>query len=203
VRTDTLAVLDGADTSHTNKTAARDTSEEQDMDRTRPPGRRRGRQRTRAAAIALGWACFAAFGCGGGAATAPPEFGAAETPPAGTLRFRLVFDDSADLDLYVTGPLLETVYYGNTPSRIGGSLAADVRCDAPADPRTETVEFPDAPPGRYRVGVDFPERCRLATAPEAFRIAIDGDGVHHERSGEIRLGAFVVTVFEFDYSPKR
>ena len=121
----------------------------------------------------------------------------------GKTPFRLAFVDSVDLDLYVTGPLLETVYYGNTPSRIGGSLAADMRCDSPTGPRSETITFPDAPAGRYRVGVDFPERCRLATAPVGFRVAVDGDGVRHERSGEIRLGVFEGLVFEFDYVPER
>jgi hypothetical protein len=36
-----------------------------------------------------------------------------------------------------------------------------------------------------------------------FRIAVEGDGVHHERSGEARLGVFEGIVFEFDYAPER
>jgi len=150
----------------------------------------------------LAWLFASALGCGGGAARPPPEFAATEAPAAGTLRFRLIFDERADLDLYVTGPLLETVYYGNTPSKIGGSLAADVRCDTQDGPRVEISDFPDAPPGRYRVGVDFPERCERFAAPVAFRLAVEGDGLRHERTGEIRLGVFEVSVFEFDYLPE-
>jgi hypothetical protein len=173
------------------------------VERTRSPDWRRRRQRTRATAIALAWLGCAALGCGGGAVPAAPELAATPPPAGGTLRFRLAFGETADLDLYVTGPLLETVYYGNTPSKLGGSLVADVRCDARPGPRSETIEFPDAPAGRYRVGVDFPERCRRATAPVAYRIAVDGDRVHHESSGEIQLGVFEVTVLEFDYAPGR
>ena len=53
-------------------------------------------------------------------APAPPEAGSL---PAGALRARLVFSADADLDLYVTGPDLETVYFANTPTRLGGVLA--------------------------------------------------------------------------------
>ena len=44
----------------------------------------------------------------------PPAQGAAN------LRIQLAFDDAADLDLYVTDPLQETVYFANTRSRSSG-----------------------------------------------------------------------------------
>ena len=80
--------------------------------------------------------------------------------PAGALRVELAFGQDADLDLYVTDPLQETVYFANTPSQQGGVLLDDRRCDSPP-PRIETVVFEHPPPGRYRVGVDYPRRCRL------------------------------------------
>jgi len=129
------------------------------------------------------------------AVPAPP----AARPP-GELRIRLSFDDSADLDLYVTGPLLETVYYANTPTKVGGELERDARCAGPPGLRSEQIRFAAAPAGRYRVGVDFPERCRLPARPAGFALAIEGDGLQREIRGEIELGIFEPLVLEFDYA---
>ncbi|MFQ5417483.1 MAG: hypothetical protein ACE5FL_10600 [Myxococcota bacterium] len=114
------------------------------------------------------------------------------------LRVRLAFDDAADLDLYVTGPRQETVYFANTPSAIGGELEHDLRCDSPAGARVETIRFPAAPPGRYRVGVDFAERCQLPARPVAFTVTVEGAGIRAVRSGEIELGTFQLRFFEFE-----
>jgi hypothetical protein len=128
---------------------------------------------------------------GGCAAPAPPA--PAPAPEAGVLRVSLVFGQDADLDLYVTDPARETIYYGNTPSRAtGGVLEGDLRCDAPA-PRVETVRFEAPRPGRYRIGVDHPERCRPGRAPARFRIVEEGGG-RFEREGEISLGEFLPAV---------
>lgn len=115
----------------------------------------------------------------------------------GELRFALAFGGEADLDLFVTGPRQETVYFANTPSAVGGELEADLRCDAPA-PRAEIVTFRDAPAGRYRVSVDFPRRCdgeAEGAAPYAVHVARDGValGATH---GIIRPGEFLTIVLE-------
>ena len=93
----------------------------------------------------------------------------------GALRVRLVFGAGADLDLYVTDPLQETVYFANSPSRAGGRLDHDRRCDDPA-PRIETVTFPDPHAGVYRVGVDFPESCDRSRDPVAFAVVVERNG---------------------------
>jgi len=86
--------------------------------------------------------------------------GDASLPTQG-LELRLAFAADVDLDLYVTDPRLETLYYANTPVKSGGELSTDQRCDSPGDaPRVEVARFAAPPPGRYRVGVDFPARCR-------------------------------------------
>lgn len=115
---------------------------------------------------------------------------------------RLLFGASADLDLYVTGPQLETVYFANTPTRIGGTLDRDVRCEEGGGTRVETVTFPSAPPGRYRVGVDFPERCSLAVGSAAYQLLVESDTVHREYAGKIAFGIFEPLAFEFDYVPE-
>lgn len=148
-------------------------------------------------------ACFLLACAGTGADSVPPPEAveAAQRwlresePPAGALVVRLAFDEGADLDLYVTGPLEETVYFGNTPTKVGGRLEADLRCDAPA-PRIETVVFPTARPGRYRVGVDHPEACgRRRPAP--FAVELRSTAGERLETGVARPGEFEAIVFEW------
>ena len=117
-----------------------------------------------------------------------------------------MFGAGADLDLYVTDPAQETVYFANTPSRAGGGrLEADLLCETGArDPHVETVVFENAPAGRYRVGVDHAASCQGAGgAAEAFLVVVEFGGV---RSGglrrdvraEVPRGRFLPQVLEFD-----
>ena len=113
------------------------------------------------------------------------------------LLVQLAFGAEADLDLYVTDPLLETVYFANHKSKSGGQISDDVRCDAQPF-RIEEVWF-DAPmPGRYRVGVDYPEQCDSNEEPAAYVISVLRDGKREEVSGSVSLRQFEVVVLEFD-----
>lgn len=117
-------------------------------------------------------------------------------PASGEVRVRLVFGETADLDLYVTDPRQETVYFANSPSRGGGRLDHDVRCGEPP-PRVETVEFEAAVPGRYRVGVDFPPvTCDLASNAVAFVVVFESYGQRQEKRLWIRPGEFISVVLE-------
>jgi hypothetical protein len=119
-------------------------------------------------------------------------------PLPGEVRVRLVFGTSADLDLYVTDPRQETVYFANSPSRGGGRLDRDVRCGEPP-PRVETVAFESARPGRYRVGVDFPpETCDGARNPAAFVVVFESHGERREERRSIQPGEFIPIVLEAD-----
>lgn len=157
------------------------------------------------ATAARGFALAAALALGhAGCAFSPeqaPDLPTHAAPAAGALRIELAFGQDADLDLYVTDPLQETVYFANTPSQQGGVLLADRRCDAPA-PRIETVVFDRPPPGRYRVGVDYPRRCRLIGAPVPFTVRVDAGTLQLEQRGEIRFPTFLPTVLEFDLTPE-
>lgn len=119
---------------------------------------------------------------------------------AAPLSVQLAFGANADLDLYVTDPLGEAVYYANTPSEIGGALVEDRRCVHDA-PRIETVRF-TAPltPGRYRIGVDYPHACTEPVAAVVpFAIRVGGPGAVRARSrGLARYRAFEPIVLEFD-----
>jgi len=112
---------------------------------------------------------------------------------------RLMFDKEVDLDLYVTDPLLETVYFARHESRTGGVIGADVRCES-TGPRVEEIRFSEPWPGRYRVGVDFPRRCddTRPRAPAPFAVSVRAEGVTYEAHGLVNLEYFEVVVLEFD-----
>lgn len=133
------------------------------------------------------------------------------SPEPGGVVVRLLFDENVDLDLYVTDPLLETVYFARHESRTGGFFGADMRCDTIADgkadgnaggtgPRVEEIRFPDPWPGRYRVGVDFPARCDGAAtrAPAPYAVLVSANGNLHEAHGLVNLEFFEVVVLEFE-----
>lgn len=118
----------------------------------------------------------------------------------GTLVVRLAFEPGADLDLYVTDPRLETVYYANTPIVSGGRLEVDRRCEADEEGavRVEEVRF-DAPlPGRYRVGVDFPHRCEGGPDEVPYVVSIEDRGTRSQRRGMARWLEFTTIVHEFE-----
>ncbi len=144
--------------------------------------------------IALAWT-----GCG---SPSPPPLPARPAADAAAVRVRLVFGAEADLDLFVTDPSHEEVYFANSPSRLGGVLDADRRCEDPA-PRVETVRFDAAPPGRYRVSVDFPIRCRAGVDEASYRVIVEVDGRRREIEGVARFGRLerIVTEFEAGRGP--
>jgi hypothetical protein len=118
-------------------------------------------------------------------------------PPERELRVRLAFPDG-DLDLYVTNAHSETIYFWNTPAATGGQLERDVRCEDAA-PRVETVRIPDAPPGRYRVAVDYPRRCEDRSRV-GFAVVLE-HGARRERArGEIGPSEWLASVLEFELS---
>ena len=132
---------------------------------------------TRIASIALSWASLLALagaGCSETPAPLPPPGALGEYPAAAhDVRVRLEFGAGADLDLFVTDPMHEEIYFANSPNRLGGVFEADRRCDDPA-PRVETVRFSPAPAGRYRVSVDFPIRCRPGVEDVPYRVIVEG-----------------------------
>ena len=116
---------------------------------------------------------------------------------------RLAYDAGADLDLFVTDPLQESVYFANSPTRSGGKLLGDRRCDDPS-PRVETVHYANPTTGRYRVGVDFHRRCTNSGLSKAdskeglYVVRVDHEGQVTQRAGMGTPGQFEVIVVEFD-----
>jgi hypothetical protein len=152
------------------------------------------RQRTPVGALALGALRLLAAGLVATAAGAEPDAAAA---PAGDVRIELVFGEQADLDLFVTDPMHEEVYFANPRSRLGGVFEADRRCGDPA-PRVESVRFSPAPAGRYRVSVDFPIRCRDGIDAVPYRVIVDVLGERRQVEGTAHFGRLEQRVLEFE-----
>jgi hypothetical protein len=121
---------------------------------------------------------------------------AAPRAAPGELAVRLAFEPRADLDLYVSDPLDETVYYANTPVRSGGVLDADRRCAAHAD-GVESVRFAAPRAGRYRVGVDFQERCASDERIAPWVVSVDAKGERRLLRGLARWNEFDSRIDEF------
>jgi hypothetical protein len=112
----------------------------------------------------------------------PPPLVPATTEPG--LVVTLAWSAPVDLDLYVTTPGGETIYYAN-PRR---AFVRDARCaDGPSGPRSEEVRWRSPSPGRYRLGVDFPEACGDGVREAPYRLVVDVDGTRTEHDGTARL----------------
>lgn len=145
-----------------------------------------------------GWITLAA--CASRPAATPP---APALPPArddGALRVTLTWAVPVDLDLYVTDPVGETLYFANNPTRAGARLERDARCEeVPAGAAlVEEARLTNPAPGRYRVGVDFIDTCGNPLVAAAFRVAVDRGASRQEVDGIATLSQFKVIVLEFE-----
>jgi len=118
------------------------------------------------------------------------------------LLIQLAFGAEADLDLYVTDPQLETVYFANKEGKSGGIIGQDQRCESSAL-RVEEVYFAAPLAGRYRVGVDYPRYCEASghssfEQRSAYTLSIFHGGKRQEYEGTVGLHFFEVAAFDFD-----
>ena len=120
---------------------------------------------------------------------------------------QLAFGPEADLDLYVTDPLLETVYFANKKGRSGGQIKEDLRCDSPPqgaeEIHIEEVRFETPLSGRYRVGVDYPDRCDASGATgfeerAAYAISVLHAGKRQNVEGTVGYHFFEIAALDFD-----
>lgn len=128
----------------------------------------------------------------------PPPIPAA--PPDGVVHVALTWSAPVDLDLYVTDPSGEALYFGNNPTRAGARLEQDARCATvtAGAPAIERSSLPTPAAGRYRIGVDFIDACGSGIDVVPFRVAVDGVGVRGDAQGTIRPSEFKVVVLEFE-----
>jgi hypothetical protein len=156
------------------------------------------------ATFLLGLLTLAGGSCSRRPIEPPPPPALAWSPSAG-LRVSLTWSGPADLDLYVTDPTWESIYFANTPGRSGGKLERDARCrdlgSAGPTPLIEWATFENPPAGSYRIGVDYIESCDDARAPLPFRVVVEYGEERVERVGLARHLEFRPIVLEFDLKP--
>lgn len=112
-------------------------------------------------------------------------------PQAGAVTIRLSWSTIDDLDLHVTEPSGERIYYGNRQSASGGQLDVDsnAACASQTTTPVENVYWPasGAPRGEYSVRVHVWGDCD--DVPEvAFRLRIMSDGRVIYDSGGVLQG---------------
>jgi hypothetical protein len=123
-------------------------------------------------------------------ATEPgPAEGGPPAPGAGDVTVRLTWRTTDDLDLHVTDPNGEEIYYGNRQGVGGGQLDRDsnVICIEQSTSPVENVFWPTglAPRGSFTARVNYFSDCD-DVAPVEFRLRIMVDGrVIYDESGTL------------------
>lgn len=100
-------------------------------------------------------------------------------PVTGQLAQRVIVELSwkvpVDLDLFVTDPEGETVYFANRKARTGLEMGEETDCRSIATgsaPFRETAIIAAARPGRYRVSVDFIKDCGTIALQAEFGVRL-------------------------------
>jgi len=107
-----------------------------------------------------------------------------------------------DLDLYVTDPNGEEIYYNHSTSASNGELDVDsnlgCRSNITETP-VENIFWPEgsAPSGHYQVHVDYYEQC-TQLLETSFEVRILVDGTVSEFSGQVSEVKDHVLVTEFE-----
>jgi len=120
-------------------------------------------------------------------------------PSDGALHVILSWSAPVDLDLYLTDPAGESLYFGNNPTRAGARLTHDARCAdlAHSGGAVEHAVVVAPPPGRYRVGVDYLDDCGSGIDVVPFSLAVGRGADRRDGSGDAHRRLFNVVVLEF------
>ena len=119
-----------------------------------------------------------------------PRPGGADLPSglgSGDVQVTLIWTSKADLDLAVTDPSLEEVYYSNPTASSGGTLDRDANYPCNTDsssPAAENIYWPTgaAPSGDYRASVIYTSDCsREGVQTFDLIIQVGGVVVHQQR----------------------
>ncbi len=135
---------------------------------------------------------------GGGGSIIPllndePELG------TGDVQVTLRWDNSADLDLHVTDPAGEEIYFAVPSSTSGGRLDVDANATCEGDPPVENIFWPtgEAPTGTYSVAVEHYSACD-STGPANYVVTILVNGQEvNSVSGTLADGDESVFIGEF------
>jgi hypothetical protein len=117
--------------------------------------------------------------------------GIGNVPAPGSMSISLSWNGDADLDLHVTDPAGETIYYFHPTSASGAGLNRDRQCGGDLA-TTEVVSYSSnqAPGGKYLISVHHFRSCgQPADVP--WKITVDSDRGSQTFTGVIRPGNYV------------
>ncbi|MDH3729894.1 MAG: Ig-like domain-containing protein, partial [Acidimicrobiia bacterium] len=110
---------------------------------------------------------------------------------SGDVRVTLNWWSTADLDLYVTDPLGEIIYYGNSTSTSGGELDVDANfpCNVATTGPVENIYWPigGAPQGEYVVEVRYAVECN-SEGPQNIQVTTIVDGALRTHFQTLSIG---------------
>lgn len=97
----------------------------------------------------------------------------------GDVQITLIWNNTNDLDLWVTDPYGTRIYYGNRRSNSGGALDVDANpaCNNPNPQPVENIYWPSgqAPTGTYTIEVHYYSTCESTVeTPFVVRVLVDG-----------------------------
>ncbi len=135
---------------------------------------------------------------GGGSQAVPPS---PDEPVLGTgdVQVTLRWNTTADIDLHVTDPSGEEIYFGNRNAASGGQLDVDANGGCSVDPTVENIFWPtgQAPGGTYQVSVDYFSEC--SAGPTNYEVTVTVDGrVVDRQSGMLSSSADSHTLPSFN-----
>ncbi len=101
------------------------------------------------------------------------------------LTVEIIWQTPVDLDLFLTDPEGETIYFANRKAKSGMTMGRETSCKditGVKPPYTETAKIPVALSGRYRVSVDFIKDCGTSTLETPFLVRLT------DKNGKQELG---------------
>lgn len=94
----------------------------------------------------------------------------------GDVRVTLTWNSRADVDLHVTDPFGEEIYFGNRETGTGGRLDVDANAGCANEPTVENVFWPSgrAPSGAYGISVQLYADCGTANTQYEVTVYVGG-----------------------------
>lgn len=124
-----------------------------------------------------------------------PELG------TGDIQATLTWESTNDLDLWVTDPAGETIFFQEPFAASGGRLDVDANagCQELTTTPVENIFWPsgEAPSGEFRVEVQYYQQCESSAATSYHvRLLIDGEESEFEGTVLAEDDRHVIAVFE-------
>lgn len=108
----------------------------------------------------------------------------------GDVQVTLIWNSYNDLDLWVTDPKGETIFYDHPASASGGQLDVDANYNCVMNVTSNPIEnifWPagSAPLGTYSIGVKYYQHCSSAPSSDTYTVRLLVDGKSQEFTGTV------------------